>query len=169
MRAHATPARRTNQPYVLVLEEAHNYLRPYREGESQGIRLARDTFERIAKEGRKFGLSLMIASQRPSDVSATVLSQCANFVVHRIQNPDDIDYFKKILPTGSRDVLDQLPILAPGDGLLIGSAVNVPARVRVRRPSPEPLRETPKPWEAWREGQEKFDGADALRAWVAEG
>src|SRR5207248_156053 len=105
---------------------------------------------------------LIIASQRPSDVSATVLSQCANFIVHRIQNPEDIDYFKKILPTGSRDILDQLPILAPGDGLLIGSAVNVPARVNIRKPVPEPRSETPKPWKTWRGGQERFDSPGAL-------
>ena len=99
----------------------------------------------------------MIASQRPSDVSATVLSQCANFLIHRIQNPEDIDYFKKILPLGSRDLLDQLPILAPGDGLLMGSAVNVPSRVRVQKPVPPPQSDTSRPWEAWQPAQPGFD------------
>jgi hypothetical protein len=168
LRAHTEPPQRTFQPFVLVLEEAHNYLKPGRENESHGARLSREAFERIAKEGRKFGLSLIIASQRPSDVSATVLSQCANFVVHRIQNPEDIDYFKKILPTGSRDVLDQLPILAPGDGLLIGSAINVPARVKVTKPSPEPQSETPKPWRAWQQGQPGFDLKKAISSWIQE-
>lgn len=165
LRAHGKAGERTVQPFVLVLEEAHNYLRPRRDDESPGIRLSREAFERIAKEGRKFGLSLIIASQRPSDVSATVLSQCANFLVHRIQNPDDIDYFKKILPTGSRDLLDQLPILAPGDGLLIGSAVNVPARVQVRKPNPQPSSETPKPWEAWQKNKQKFDLKESISSW----
>lgn len=168
LRAHGAPDERTAQPYVLVLEEAHNYLRPRREDESHGLKLAREAFERIAKEGRKFGLSLIVASQRPSDVSATVLSQCANFLVHRIQNPEDIEYFKKILPTGSRDMLDQLPVLAPGDGILVGSAVNVPARVKVRRPSPQPSSDTPAPWEAWREGGKKFDISKSLSVWVNE-
>lgn len=168
LRSHADPAKRIIQPYVLVLEEAHNYLKPSRADEASGLSLARETFERIAKEGRKFGLSLIVASQRPSDVSATVLSQCANFLIHRIQNPEDIDYFKKILPLGSRDLLDQLPILVPGDGLLIGSAVNVPARVKVRKPNPNPLSETSKPWQAWQPGQEQFDIERAVYHWAFE-
>jgi hypothetical protein len=168
LRAHSLPDKRTLQPFVLILEEAHNYLRPRRDDESHGLQLSRETFERIAKEGRKFGLSLIIASQRPSDVSATVLSQCANFIVHRIQNPDDIDFFKKILPTASRDLLDQLPILAPGDGLLVGSAVNVPARVKVRKPSPAPTSETPKPWQSWQKSEPKFNVDEAIEVWTQE-
>ena len=168
LRSHASPENRTDQPFVLILEEAHNYLKPIRSDESFGLRLSRETFERIAKEGRKFGLSLIIASQRPADVSPTILSQCANFLIHRIQNPDDIDYFKKILPAASRDLLDQLPILAPGDGLLLGSAVNIPARVKIRKPDPEPISETPKPWEAWQKDAEKFGYNNAIRSWTQE-
>ncbi|MCL6447253.1 MAG: DUF87 domain-containing protein [Armatimonadetes bacterium] len=168
VRTQAEPAKRTVQPYVLVLEEAHNYLKPRNQDEAPGLTLARETFERIAKEGRKFGLSLIIASQRPSDVSATVLSQCANFLVHRIQNPEDIEYFKKILPIGSRDLLEQLPILAPGEGLLLGSAVNVAARVKVRKPEPVPTSDTPRPWEAWQPGKEQFNIGEFLKTWIHE-
>lgn len=168
LRQRAKPSLRMVQPFVLVLEEAHNYLKPRRDDESYGVRLSREAFERIAKEGRKFGLSLIIASQRPSDVSATVLSQCANFLVHRIQNPEDIDYFKKILPTGSRDLLDQLPILSPGDGLLLGSAVNVPVRVKIHKPNPTPASDTPRPWNAWKAGQPIFDVTEVTKAWVED-
>jgi DNA helicase HerA-like ATPase len=168
LRAHSMAEKRTIQPFVLILEEAHNYLKPRRDNESLGLQLSRETFERIAKEGRKFGLSLIMASQRPSDVSPTVLSQCANFIVHRIQNPDDIDFFKRILPSASRDLLDQLPILAPGDGLLLGSAFNVPARVKVRKPIAEPTSETPKPWKNWQEGMPKFDISEAVKVWTQE-
>jgi hypothetical protein len=168
LRAHSVAEKRTDQPFVLVLEEAHNYLRPQREGEASGLQLARETFERIAKEGRKFGLSLILASQRPSDISATVLSQCANFIVHRIQNPEDIDYFKKILPSASRDLLDQVPILAPGDSLLLGSAVNVPARVKIRKPAAEPTSKTPEPWRAWQKSAPEFDIEEAIKAWSQE-
>ena len=168
LRVRTEPSCRTTQPFVMVLEEAHNYLRPARQDESWGVRLARDAFERISKEGRKFGLSLIIASQRPSDVSATVLSQCANFLIHRIQNPEDIDYFKRILPLGSRDLLDQLPILAPGEGLMMGSAVNVPTRVRVRKPDPAPESETSTPWAAWQTGQSGFDIKMAVKRWLAD-
>lgn len=167
LRAHADPLGRTQQPFVLVLEEAHNYLKPRREGEPFGLALARDAFERIAKEGRKYGLSLLIASQRPSDISATVLSQCANFLVHRIQNPEDIDYFAKILPLGSRDLLDQLPVLAPGDGLVMGSGFNVPARVTIRSPQAPPSSRTPKPWTAWC-CPESFDAEQSMTNWVEE-
>jgi len=166
-RSHAEPAKRTLQPYVLVLEEAHNYLRPKREDESPGLRLARDVFERIAKEGRKFGLSLVIASQRPSDVSPTVISQCSNFLVHRIQNPEDLDYFRKILPIGSRELLDQVPILSPGDGLVLGSAVNVPARVRIRLPAQRPESDTARPWKAWQKDQGSFELGGAAASWLA--
>lgn len=168
LREHALPDGRTVQPFALVLEEAHNYLQPPYEGQPAGIRLSRETFERIAKEGRKFGLSLIVASQRPSDVSQTVISQCANFVVHRIQNPDDIEYFKRILPLGSRDLLDQVPILAPGDALLMGSAANVPVRVRVRPPSPPPTSETPKPWRDWQPGKPRFDVGTSIKVWLDE-
>jgi DNA helicase HerA-like ATPase len=168
LREHADPGKRTAQPFVLVLEEAHNYLKPPREHEPAGTRLSRETFERVAKEGRKFGLSLVVASQRPSDVSATVLSQCANYVVHRIQNPDDIEFFKRILPLGSRDLLDQIPILAPGDALLMGSAVNVPVRVRIRPPSPPPTSETPKPWQDWQPGKPPFNVNDSISVWLSE-
>jgi len=168
MRARTEPGKRIHQPFVLILEEAHNYLRSQRQDEYWGVRLARNAFERISKEGRKFGLSVVIASQRPSDVSATVLSQCANFLIHRIQNPEDIEYFQRILPLGSRDLLDQLPILAPGDGLLMGSAVNVPTRLRVRRPDPSPESESSRPWAAWQDGQPEFDRDAALAKWMAD-
>lgn len=165
VRENAKPEGRITQPWVLVLEEAHNYLRPKRDGEELGITLSRESYERIAKEGRKFGLSLVIASQRPADVSETVLSQCANFVVHRIQNPTDIDYFKKILPSGSREILDQVSILIPGEALLIGSATNVPCRVKVVAPNPEPHSETPKPADAWNDSAPLFDHDEALSNW----
>jgi hypothetical protein len=162
VRENAKPEDRTVQPWVLVLEEAHNYLKPRREGEDMGTTLSRESYERIAKEGRKFGLSLVVASQRPADVSETVLSQCANFVVHRIQNPTDIEYFKKILPSGSRDILDQVSILIPGEALLIGSATNVPCRVKVIAPHPEPQSDTSKPSEGWKAESNPFGWKEAL-------
>lgn len=168
VRENAKPEERILQPWVLVLEEAHNYLRPKRESEDLGTTLSREAYERIAKEGRKFGLSLVIASQRPADVSETVLSQCANFVVHRIQNPTDIEYFKRILPSGSREILDQVSILTPGEALLIGSATNVPCRVKVMVPYPEPHSETSKPSNAWKPSSKVFNSKDALESWTRD-
>lgn len=168
VRRHGSHEQRIMQPWLLVLEEAHNYLRPYRAEEDLGISLSRESFERIAKEGRKFGLSLIIASQRPRDVSDTVLSQCANFIVHRIQNPEDIEYFRRIVPIGSREMLDQVPILDAGDALLLGSAVNVPSRVHIPIPDPAPESETPKPSRAWQAGMPDFETVEAVKNWLGE-
>ncbi len=112
-------ASRYKHPWVLVLEEAHNYARPARTDEDRGHRLARLTYERIAKEGRKFGLSLIIASQRPSEISQTIISQCANFISHRLQNPDDIDHFRRIIPMQARRLLDQVTILSSGEAIVL--------------------------------------------------
>lgn len=105
---------RFKHPWVLVLEEAHNYARPARQIEDRGKALSRTAFERIAKEGRKFGLSLIIASQRPSEISPTIISQCANFISHRLQNPDDIEHLRRIIPLQARRLLDQVTVLASG-------------------------------------------------------
>ena len=86
---------RGNFPVVLILEEAHHYIPANARLERQ--ERAREVFEKIAKEGRKFGLSLLVASQRPSELSRTVLAQCNSFIVHRIQNPDDQEYFKSVI------------------------------------------------------------------------
>jgi DNA helicase HerA-like ATPase len=123
-------------PWVVVLEEAHNYARPARTDEDRGHKLARLAFERIAKEGRKFGLSLIIASQRPSEVSPTIISQCANFVSHRLQNPDDIDHFRRIIPMQARRLLDQVTILASGEAIVFGSPFHVPDPCSLRQAEP---------------------------------
>ena len=122
-------ARRYKHPWVLVLEEAHNYARPARADEDRGHKLARLAYERIAKEGRKFGMSLIIASQRPSEISPTIISQCANFISHRLQNPDDIDHFRRIIPIQARRLLDQVTILASGEAIVFGSAFSRPPPV----------------------------------------
>lgn len=166
VREHALPSARFKEPWVIVLEEAHNYVRPRRQDESKGIAVSRETFERIAKEGRKFGLSLIAASQRPSDVSATVLSQCANFVVHRLQNPEDIDHFRKIVPAQSRRLMDQITILAPGEAVVVGSAFNVATRVGVRLPDPVPASATSSPFVAWAADSDPFDIDQPLSTWV---
>ena len=128
------PDVRSRYPWVLVLEEAHNYARPARTVEDRGQSLSRRSFERIAKEGRKFGLSLIVASQRPSEISPTIISQCANFFSHRLQNPDDIDHFRRIIPKQAQRLLDQVTVLASGEAIVFGSAVHIPARVQSSSP-----------------------------------
>jgi hypothetical protein len=158
-------ARRYKHPWLLVLEEAHNYAGPGRADEDRGHRLARLSYERIAKEGRKFGLSLIIASQRPSEVSQTIISQCANFISHRLQNPDDIEHFRRIIPIQARRLLDQVTILAAGEAIVFGSAFHVPTRVQFDRPNPGPYSQTAAPFHEWSREKDPFPLAEVIAAW----
>ena len=156
---------RYKHPWVLVLEEAHNYARPARPDEDHGDRLARLAYERIAKEGRKFGLSLIIASQRPSEISQTIISQCANFISHRLQNPDDIDHFRRIIPMQARRLLDQVTILSSGEAIVFGSAFHIPTRVQFDRPEPGPYSQTAAPYHEWLKEKDPFPLAQVIAAW----
>ena len=156
---------RYKHPWVLVLEEAHNYARPARSDEDRGHRQARLAYERIAKEGRKFGFSLIIASQRPSEISQTIISQCANFVSHRLQNPDDIDHFRRIIPLQARRLLDQVTILAAGEAIVFGSAFHIPARVQFDRPEPGPYSQTAAPFHEWSRETSPFPLDQIISAW----
>ena len=126
---------RNRMPVHLILEEAHRYVaeRPGRFAIDVGM-----TFQRIAKEGRKYGAFLVVASQRPSELSKTVLSQCNNFIVHRIQNPDDLAQIRQMTPFISETVLRRLPSLPKQHALIFGSAVNIPMTFRVRDAEPTP-------------------------------
>ena len=160
-------ASRFKHPWVLVLEEAHNYACPARSDEDRGHKLARLAFERIAKEGRKFGMSLIISSQRPSEISPTIISQCANFISHRLQNPDDIDHFRRIIPIQARRLLDQVTILASGEAIVFGSAFHVPTRVRFDLPNPGPYSQTAAPFHEWRTEESPFPLAEIISSWRA--
>ncbi len=151
-------------PWVLVLEEAHNYARPARQGEDRGQALSRRAFERVAKEGRKFGLLLIVASQRPSEISPTIMSQCANFFSHRLQNPDDIDHFKRIIPRQAQRLLDQVTVLASGEAIVFGCAVYVPSRVQIKIPKQQPWSATAAPYADWRTSV-RFPLDAVLKAW----
>jgi DNA helicase HerA-like ATPase len=144
---HGGEQARGSLPVVLVLEEAQNYIQQPRSGEEESI--ARVVFERIAREGRKFGLSLVVASQRPSDLSKTVLSQCSSFIVHRLQNPEDLRYFKEIVPGIYGPMLEQIPALAPQTALVLGECVPAPALVRIREARPAPRSHDPKFYRYW--------------------
>ena len=138
---------RGSVPVVLVLEEAQNYIGQRRHSEDESI--SRVVFERIAREGRKYGLGLVVASQRPSELSKTVLSQCSSFVVHRLQNPEDLRYFKDIVPGVYGPLLDQLPALAPQTALVLGEGVRAPSLVRIREAQPLPRSHDPRFYKYW--------------------
>jgi DNA helicase HerA-like ATPase len=144
---HGGEESRGSLPVVLVLEEAQNYIGQPRFGEEESI--ARVVFERIAREGRKFGLSLVVASQRPSELSKTVLSQCSSFIVHRLQNPEDLRYFKEIVPGIYGPMLEQIPALAPQTALVLGECVPAPALVKIREARPKPRSRDPMFYRYW--------------------
>jgi DNA helicase HerA-like ATPase len=137
---------RNRFPVHLLLEEAHRYVA------STPSRYAMDAskvFERVAKEGRKYGLFLLVASQRPSELSKTVLSQCSNFVIHRIQNPDDLSQIRQMTPFISESVLRRLPSLPKQHALVFGTAVNLPTTFKVRDASPLPWSNDARIRELW--------------------
>lgn len=117
---HTTKA---DKPINLFIEEAHRYIKdiPIFHGSYEF-----DIFQRIAKEGRKYGLLMCLSTQRPSDLSKTVVSQCSNFIVHRIQNPDDLSYISRMVPYIDRDTIDRLTYLQRGNALVFGSAIRIP-------------------------------------------
>jgi DNA helicase HerA-like ATPase len=115
-------------PILLVFEEAHKYVP---QSDLAKFRASKHSIERIAKEGRKYGISLLIASQRPSEVSTTIFAQCNNFIAMRLTNPDDQNYVKKLLPDTLGGLTENLPILRTGEALLIGDAIEIPSIVKI--------------------------------------
>lgn len=126
---------RNSYPVNLILEEAHRYISDSPVG---AFLKANRIFELIAKEGRKFGMLLMISSQRPSELSKTVLSQCSNFIVHRIQNPEDLAHIRQITPHISDTILKRMPSIPTQHALIFGHAVNLPTTFKVNEAKPRP-------------------------------
>lgn len=134
-------------PTLLALEEAHHYLRQVA-GDSDGSQHAL-AYERLAKEGRKFGLSLMVSTQRPSEVSPTVLAQCGTWAVFRLSNDTDQRAVSAAAETAGVNVSRQLAGLGRGEAMVFGAALPIPLRVQVARPTPEPDSKDPPFVEAW--------------------
>jgi DNA helicase HerA-like ATPase len=116
----------TEVPVLLVYEEAHNYAPRSEEARFKAVK---KSIERIAKEGRKYGLSLMIVSQRPSEISETIFSQCNNFVAMRLTNPTDQAYVTRLLPDVIKSITDNLPVLEKREALIIGDSISLPTLV----------------------------------------
>ncbi len=142
-------------PTVLVLEEAHNFVRKGREEEvaaADPAQLCRETFERIAREGRKFGLGLVLSSQRPSELSPTVLAQCNTFILHRIVNNSDQDLVARLVPDNVGGLLSELPSLPSRQAILLGWASPIPVLVDINEltESQRPRSADPEFWDVWR-------------------
>ncbi len=141
------PEKRGKYPVVIVLEEAQNYIAEEKDS------VAKTVFERIAREGRKFGLSLIVSSQRPSELSKTVLSQCNSFIIHRIQNPDDQKYIRGLISSANADLLDQLPIIPQQHAIITGDCVRTPIQVRIDDVNPTPNSHNPEFINNWLKDQ----------------
>lgn len=140
------PDKRT--PFSLVCDEAHLYL-PVKDEANAVEKQALATFERIAKEGRKYGVSLVVVSQRPSDVSRTILSQCNNFLILRLTNDRDQAVVSRLIPDAMNGLMDMLPLLDTGEALLLGDAVLLPTRIKLDKPTVCPTSGTRDFWKEW--------------------
>lgn len=149
-------------PILLVCEEAHAYIKRESDAEFEG---ARKSMERIAKEGRKYGVGITMVSQRPHELSETVLSQCGTFVCLRMTNPDDQEYTRKLVPEAERDLVGILAGLRRGEALVLGEAAPIPTRVLLDRPSPTPRSDDVDFYTQWREGPEDLDVAAIVDRW----
>ena len=126
--------RRGKIPFHLFLEEAHRYI----QRDSDTFLIGYNIFDRIAKEGRKYGVILDIISQRPVEISDTVIAQCSNFMIFKMTHPKDIKYIEEMLPNISQDVIEKQKILQPGNCVAFGSAFKIPMIVKMDMPSPSP-------------------------------
>ena len=146
-------------PVLLVYEEAHKYVPTIG---TVKYRAARESIERIAKEGRKYGVSLMLASQRPSEISETIFSQCNTFLALRLTNPNDQNYVKRLLPDSMGSIVDSLPTLQTGECFLVGESVALPCVVKIDSSEAPPASNDIPYWTLWKEPWHEMD-IDAIR------
>jgi uncharacterized protein len=151
----------TRFPISVFADEAHIYLS---DGDS-ATEAAKHSAERIAKEGRKYGISLTVISQRPREVSSTILSQCNSFLCLRISNPDDQSYVRNLLPDSVRGIASMFSTLRRGESILIGDSVMMPTRIKIDVPSPAPESDDASFYKAWNEAPKDVDFAKVLQAW----
>ena len=144
-------------PITLICDEGHLYL-PVKENINVVQLRAVEVFERIAKEGRKYGVGLVVVSQRPSDVSRTILSQCNNFLVLRLTNDVDQSVVRRLMPDSMAGLTDMLPLLDVGEAFLLGDAVLLPTRIKLDPPKIKPTSATRDFWTEWGQMQPDSDG-----------
>lgn len=154
--------RRRDFPILLVCEEAHQYIPRDADAQHEG---SRREMERIAKEGRKYGVGLCVVSQRPTELSETVLSQCSNFICLRTTNPQDQEYIRKLMPEGEQDLADVLTTLHRGEALAVGEAIPLPTRFRLYPPDPAPASSDAPVAQSWKSGPDDIDVAGIVGRW----
>jgi len=152
-------------PFMIVCEEAHNYI-PRTGGAEYNA--SKKSIERIAKEGRKYGLSLMVVSQRPSEVSETIFSQCNNFISLRLTNVNDQNYVRALMPENSNTIADILPNLAQGECLFVGDAILMPSVVKIEKPNPEPKSQSVNFKDEWENNWKDINFDTIIKRWKKE-
>lgn len=125
---------RASIPFHIFLEEAHRYV----QNDNDKFLLGYNIFDRVAKEGRKYGLIFNLISQRPVEISETVISQCSNFIIFKMNHPRDLEYIKKMLPNISAEVVEKQKSLQPGTCVAFGKAFKIPMIIKMEMPNPEP-------------------------------
>jgi DNA helicase HerA-like ATPase len=158
-----TPSERRH-PVALFCDEAHLYIPERTSSDNSGI-VSVQIFERIAKEGRKYGLGLVVISQRPSEVNRTVMSQCNNLIAMRLTNGDDQNVVRRLLPDSLGSFGDLLPILDTGEALVVGDATLLPTRIRIAKPDNPPNSATVPFWQRWSESDGKKSVPTAVENW----
>jgi DNA helicase HerA-like ATPase len=151
-------------PLLLVYEEAHKYVP---RSDLVKYRASKNAIERIAKEGRKYGVTLGIVSQRPSEISETIFSQCNNFIAMRLTNPDDQNYVKRLLPDTMGDLTSHLASLQSGEAILIGESIILPSLVKINFPTTEPESTDVNYLDIWKEEWKKnIDFSNIIKKWI---
>ena len=166
-RNHIDPNEKVNNdiPILLVYEEAHKYVP---NSDLVKYRSSKKSIERIAKEGRKYGITLLLASQRPSEISETIFSQCSNFIAMRLTNPVDQGYVKKLLPDTLGSLIDTMPSLKQGEALIVGESIILPSIVQIDECTDAPSSNDIPFWELWKEEWKDMSIEDIKNQWYKD-
>lgn len=153
------------EPMTLVCDEAHVYIPADFQLTASQRRMV-EIFENIAKEGRKFGITLLIASQRPSELNKTIMAQCANYMVMKLNNENDKSMMKGMMPSGSADVIETTAMFSPGDCLVVGDACPIPLKIHVELAKERPQSKTIDFWTEWGKERDSVDYAACLEEYL---
>jgi DNA helicase HerA-like ATPase len=149
-------------PIFLICEEAHEYIPRL---EAPRFREARRAMERISKNGRKYGVGICVVSQRPADVSETILAQCSSYICLRISNPSDQEYVRSMVPEAAKGTFAALTSLGKGEAVALGEAVPMPVRFQIDRPDPPPNSTDVDYAGKWNDGGVDIDVEGVVRNW----
>lgn len=156
------PQSMNETPLLIVYEEAHKYVP---KAGSTKFNASKFSIERIAKEGRKYGITAVIVSQRPSEISETIFSQCSNFIAMRLTNPEDQNYVRRLLPDTLGPLTESLPILQAGEALLIGDSLVMPSLVKIDQCTDAPSSNDIKYLEEWKKEWKVVDFNPIVAKW----